>query len=100
MLQSFLVDGKSWMDRYLVESPHNHDNCTMVIKEVHAMGYLHHFEWGCEDDVHCGWAILEAGSHDEAKMVVPSLVRGEAKAVRLVRYGELAARETAENAER
>lgn len=75
------------MDRYMVESPHNHGNCTLVIKEVHAMGYLHHFDWGCEDGVHIGWAVLEADSHEEALMVVPSLVRGEARAVRLVKYG-------------
>lgn len=76
------------MDRYMVESPHDHDNCTLVIKEVHSMGYLHHFDWGCEDGVHVGWAILEAESREQALMVVPSLVRAEARAVRLVKYGD------------
>ena len=75
------------MARYMVESPHEHDNCTMVIKAVHSMGYLHHFDWGCEDGVHVGWAIIEGDSREEVLMVVPRLVRDDARAVQLVKYG-------------
>lgn len=41
--------GRNLMDRYLVESPHGHENCTLVVERVHSIGYLHHFDWGCED---------------------------------------------------
>lgn len=74
------------MDRYMIESPHTVENCTMVIKEVESMGYLHHFDWGCEDGVHVGWAIIEADTHAQARLVVPSLVRKDARAVRLVKF--------------
>lgn len=75
------------MKRFLVESPHSHDQCEKVIKQVHSMGYLHHFEWGCEGGVHCGWAFIEADSSEEALMVVPTLVRDQARAVWVVKYG-------------
>ncbi|MGD2057593.1 MAG: hypothetical protein PVI04_02590 [Anaerolineales bacterium] len=76
------------MDRYLVESNHSADNCELVIKQVHSMGYLHFFEWGCADNVHTGWAFIEAESHEQALMSVPSIVREKARAVRVVKYGE------------
>jgi hypothetical protein len=65
------------MDRYMVESPHNHENRTLVIKQDNAMGYLYHIDW----------AILEANGHNEAKMVVRTVVLCEARALRLVKYG-------------
>lgn len=81
------------MDRYLVESNHSADNCEMVIREVHSMGYLHFFEWGCADGVHTGWAFIEAENREQALMSVPSIVRERTRAVRVVKYGEKEARE-------
>ncbi len=75
------------MERFLVESHHSPGNCEMVIKETHSLGYLHYFEWGCADDVHTGWAFIEAENKDQALMSVPSLVRSQARAVRVVKYG-------------
>lgn len=81
------------MEQYMVESNHSADNCELVIKETHAIGYLHHFKWGCADDVHTGWAILEAENRDQALMSVPSIVRDQARAVRLVKFGRKEASE-------
>lgn len=75
------------MDRYMIESPHSHSNCTLVIRQVHSMGYLHRFDWGCEDGVHVGWAVVEAEDREQAKLVVPTLVREDARAVRVVKFG-------------
>jgi hypothetical protein len=80
------------MQRFLVESNHSPDNCELVIKETHSMGYLHYFEWGCAEDVHTGWAFLEAENRDQALMSVPSIVRDQARAVRVVKYGAEEAR--------
>jgi hypothetical protein len=80
------------MDRFLVESNHSPGNCELVIKETHSIGYLHYFEWGCADDVHTGWAFIEAENHDQALMSVPSIVRDQARAVRVVKYGQKGAR--------
>jgi hypothetical protein len=74
------------MPRFLIETEHTEDSCVLVVGEVHAMGYLHHFEWGCEVGVHAGWAFIEAESEDEALMTVPMIVRPQARAVRVIKF--------------
>ena len=74
------------MDKYIIESTHTNENCSLLLEEVSAMGFLHNFEWGCEDGVHCGWAIIEAESAEQALLVVPSLARDTARAIRLVKF--------------
>ncbi len=75
------------MKRYLIETPHSPENCTLVIYEVHAMGYLNYFEWGCEAGVHCGWGFVEAEDEQQATMTVPSVVRRDARAVEVTKFG-------------
>ncbi|MBI1793886.1 MAG: hypothetical protein HYR70_06815 [Chloroflexi bacterium] len=77
------------MDRYLIESPHAAEDCDTVVKEVHAAGYLHHFEWGCHDGSHCGWAIVEAENREHAKQMVPWMVRGKVRIVKLEKFEEV-----------
>jgi len=74
------------MDRYLVSSPHTEGDCKQALKEVHAVGYITHFDWGCMDGDHTGWVVLEAESATQALMVVPALQRNSAKAVKLVKF--------------
>ena len=71
------------MDRYLVESPHQKEDCVHALKQVEALGYLTHFEWGCNSGNHTGFAIIEAESEAQARMVVPSMSRGAARVVKL-----------------
>jgi hypothetical protein len=80
------VNKRAVMARYLIESPHSAADCVLIVNQVHAMGYLHNFDWGCDAGVHCGWAILEADSEAEAAMAVPTLVRGEARVIPIVKY--------------
>jgi hypothetical protein len=75
------------MKRFLVETPHTAENCQLVIREVHAMGYLNYFEWGCESGVHCGWGFVEADEAEGARMTVPSIVRGDARVVEVTKFG-------------
>lgn len=75
------------MDRYLVESPHDAGDCDAIIKEIHAAGYLHHFEWGCHDGAHCGWAIIETDNREHAKQIVPWRIRDKARIVKLEKFG-------------
>ncbi len=73
------------MDRYIVISSHTAEDCNMAIKhfrEYHA-GYLTHFEWGCYDNDHNAYAIIEADSHEGAKMAVPPVFREKTKVVKL-----------------
>lgn len=74
------------MNRYLVESPHPLEKCEQVLRDLHAAGYLHHFEWGCKDDDHTGWAIVEAENVEHARQIVPWYLRDRARVVRLVKF--------------
>jgi hypothetical protein len=57
-----------------------------LIEQIHAMGYLHNFDWGCKVGVHCGWAIIEAENQAQAQMAVPPLVRQKARVIELVKF--------------
>lgn len=74
------------MDRYLIETPHTDDDCQRLIDNVYAMGYIYHFDWGCDAGVHCGWAIIEAEDEEQARLAVPSLVRNKARVIKLKKY--------------
>jgi len=58
----------------------------MLVDQVYAMGYLHHFEWGCEVGIHNGWAIIEAENEAQAKLAVPPLVRRKARVIKLNKF--------------
>jgi len=76
------------MDRYMVISGHTAEECRRAVKhfaDFHA-GYITHFEWGCKDDDHNAYAIIEADSHEQAMMVVPPLFRHSARVIKLVRF--------------
>lgn len=74
------------MQRFLIESPHKTEDCDRAVKEIHAAGYLHQFEWGCDDGIHSAWAIVEAENLEHAKQIVPWMFRENAKIVKLVKY--------------
>jgi hypothetical protein len=74
------------MNRYLVESKHDAVNCDQVVKDVFAAGYLHHFEWGCNDDDHTAWAVVDAESAEHARQMVPWYLREKARVVRVVQF--------------
>jgi len=76
------------MDRYMIISAHTAEDCRTAVKyfrEYHA-GFLTHFEWGCYDNDHHAYAIIEADSHESAKMAVPPLFRDKAKVVKLTYF--------------
>jgi hypothetical protein len=74
------------MASYLIETPHTAQECMLLVQQVRAVGYLHHFVWGCKSGEHCGWAIIEAENEAEARLAVPSLVRSKARVIKLVRF--------------
>ncbi len=72
----------------MVISAHTAEDCRRVVKyfaEFHA-GYITHFEWGCKDNDHNAYAIIEAESHADALLVVPPLFRDKARVIKLVRF--------------
>ena len=58
----------------------------MLVDQVYAMGYLYHFDWGCMDGVHTGWAVIEAEDEAQACLAVPSIVRNKARVVKLNKF--------------
>lgn len=74
------------MKRFLVISHHMGEDCVKALKETLAIGYLTHFDWGCKDGVHTGWAILEAEDKAQAMMSVPTFLRGQAQVIRLSKF--------------
>ena len=74
------------MQRFLIESPHSVEKCDQAIKDLHAAGYLHHFEWGCKDNDHTAWAIVEAETLEDVRQIVPWYLRAQARIVRLVKF--------------
>jgi hypothetical protein len=77
-----------YMDRYIVISSHTAEDCRLAVKyfrEYHA-GFLTNFEWGCHDHDHTAYAIIDAESHEQAKMAVPPLFREKTKVVKLVTF--------------
>lgn len=52
----------------------------------HHAGFLTHFEWGCLDNDHTAYAIVDAESHEAAKAAVPPLFREKARVVKLTRF--------------
>ena len=74
------------MERYLIESPHAPEDCDRAVREVHAAGFLHQFEWGCDVGVHTAWAIVEAMDIEHARQIVPWMFRDKARVVRVVKY--------------
>ncbi len=84
------------MERYLIETPHTAEDCKMLVNQVYAMGYLQHFDWGCEVGVHDGWAIIEAESEAQARLAVPAMVRRKARVVKINKFdGKIASFEQA-----
>jgi hypothetical protein len=76
------------MNKFMVMSSHTAEDCNMAIKQFskYNAGFLTHFEWGCLDDDHTAYAIVEAESHENAKMTVPTLLRDRTRVIRLTTF--------------
>jgi hypothetical protein len=76
------------MDRYIVISSHTAEDCKMAVKHFreHHAGFLSHFEWGCYDNDHTAYRIVEAESHEAAKMIVPPLFRDKTRVIKVVSF--------------
>ena len=76
------------MNRFMVISGHTAADCRQAVKDFADFyaGYITHFEWGCKDNDHNAYAVIEAESHDEAKMSVPPLLREKARVIKLTYF--------------
>jgi len=74
------------MQKFMIISPHTHEECTMVVKQTLAIGYLIHFWWGCKSGDHTGYAMIEANNADEALLSIPTMIRKKGRAIGLVQF--------------
>lgn len=76
------------MKKFIIISPHTSEDCKAAVKQfrTYNAGFLTHFEWGCLDSDHTAYAIVEAESHENAKMAVPTVFRDKARAIRLTNF--------------
>ena len=75
------------MPRFIIELPHGGDRsvCIRAVLAIERYGshLLTNAEWGCKAGVHCGWAIVEVDSRQEAIQLVPPEARQNAVIVEL-----------------
>jgi hypothetical protein len=74
------------MQKFLIISPHTHEECTWVIKQTLAIGYLTHFYWGCKSGDHTGYAMIESENREQALLSIPTMIRDKGKAIELVQF--------------
>lgn len=84
----FLTGPKRTKTRYLIEVPHEADECLWVMDEIVGRGpqYADLFWWGCQVGEHRAWVMLD-GSGREAVLeeALPPVLRSRAIVHRLSR---------------
>jgi len=75
------------MEKYLIEVSHEATDsaCMNAVKIFLQTGshFLRQADWGCHDGEHKAWLIVEVENKDQARHIVPSLFRSEAKIIKL-----------------
>lgn len=76
------------MARYLIQSPHTPEECLQTLDECLAQGpeQLAKYDWGCMDDDHTCYGVIEAGSKATVESLVPSSLRHKARIVELAKF--------------
>ena len=78
------------MPRYLIDVPHE-DEYAACVKALHALQafgshWVTHADFGCNDNVHRGWLIVELDCREQARDMVPPEFRRDAKIIELRRF--------------
>ncbi len=75
------------MARFQIELSHEASRmaCARTVETVLKSGshFLTNADWGCKDGEHKAWIVVDVGSKDEARAIVPPMFRSEAKVVQL-----------------
>jgi hypothetical protein len=73
--------------RFLIEVPHEASvvPCALAVEALLKTGshFVTRADWGCKDGDHKAWMIVEVGSKEEARGIVPPAFRSQAKVVQL-----------------
>ena len=76
------------MARFLIEVPHDRNDCAQAAKIFMESGshFMTHADYGCEDGEHKAWMIVELDDRAAARGVLPPAYRAQAKIVKLANY--------------
>ena len=78
------------MSKYLIEVHHSdeHDGCVRALNAIMDFGshLATHADFGCEDEVHIGWLIVDVESRDAAHQMVPPQYRADTRIIQLRRW--------------
>lgn len=78
------------MPRFLIEVPHSVETmaCAREVQVFLSTGshFLTNADWGCMDGVHSAWLTVDVASKEEARMVLPSAFRAQAKITGLNKF--------------
>ncbi len=78
------------MARFLIEVEHepNKKACAQAIQTFLKTGthYMTNAEWGCSDEEHKAWLIVDVDNKFEARRILPPAFRLQAKIVMLSRF--------------
>jgi hypothetical protein len=82
--------GRTTMPRYLIEVPHDNtkEACDFAVRVFLETGshFMTNADWGCSDDVHKAWFIIDVGNREEALAILPPVFRQTARVVALQRF--------------
>lgn len=75
------------MPRFLIEVPHENskDACKRAVQIFHQTGshFMTNADWGCADNEHKAWFVVELEDKEQARSILPSNFRQEAKIIEL-----------------
>ena len=78
------------MARFLIEVPHESEMvaCARAVQLLLQTGshFLTHADFGCRDDDHRAWIVVETASKEEARGVLPPAFRGQARITELNKF--------------
>jgi hypothetical protein len=82
------------MARYLVETSHTARECMWAMEQALRgdTAFLDHFEWGCKDGEHRGWAMVDAENKFAAQLLVPRVMHPYTRIVELTQFSPAEAR--------
>jgi hypothetical protein len=78
------------MARFLIEVPHENtkEACDRAVRVFMETGshFMTNADWGCRDDVHKAWFIVDVEDKEDARAILPPLFRQAAKIILLQRF--------------
>lgn len=79
------------MTRFLIEVPHENkkEACERAVKVFLETGshFMTNADWGCADNEHKAWIVVDLESKEMARSLIPPLFRDEAKIITLQQFG-------------